>query len=497
VYRVPISLFRGIARLRTSYALGFRFHFFSVLSSFLKMTTTLENSPQQTTTDLKSLASDVVRRAKEGGASAAECVIREGDEFSTTVRLGQVETLKESGSRSIGVRVFFGQRAASTYSSDFSPAGIERMLKSALELARITSEDPYAGIPEVTELGSIKGNLDLYHEDVYSLPGAERIDYARRAEKAALDSDARIKNSDGGSFDAATGQKILVNSHGFVGQYRRSYCSVAAVPIAQDESGNMQRDYWYSVSRSLGHLEPAERVGKEAARRTLRRLGARKAKTATVPVILDPMVARSMLEHIFEGVNGDSVYRGASFLAGKLGERIAGTNVTVVDDGTMVGGFGTSPFDGEGVPTRRTVVIEKGVLKSYLLNTYTAKKLGLATTANASRGLAGTPGIGPGNYFLEPGSKTAKQIIGEIKDGLYVTEFLGHGANLVTGDYSRGASGMWIVNGELAYPVEEITVAGNLKEMFKNISEIGSDLEFRGSVASPTIRMDGLTVGGE
>ncbi|HEY1401743.1 MAG TPA: TldD/PmbA family protein [Terriglobales bacterium] len=460
------------------------------------MTTTLETNPQ-VATDLKLLATDVVGRAMQGGATAAECVAREGDEFSTVVRLGQVETLKEAGSRSVGVRVFFGQRAASTYSSDFSSAGIERMLKSALELAKITSEDPYAGIPEADKLGSLSGDLDLYHEDVYSLAGAERIDYARRAEKAALDSDPRIKNSEGGSFDAATGRKVLANSHGFVGEYRRSYCSVAAVPIAQDEAGHMQRDYWYSVARSLARLDPAEQVGKEAARRTLRRLGARKAKTAHVPVVLDPMVANSMLEHIFEGVNGDSVYRGASFLAGKLGQQIAGSNITVIDDGTMIGGFGTSPFDGEGIPTRRTVVIENGVLKSYLLNTYTAKKLGLETTANASRGLAGTPGIGPGNYFLHAGTKTPEQIIGDIKDGLYVTEFLGMGVNLVTGDYSRGASGLWIVNGELAYPVEEITVAGNLKDIFNNISEIGSDLEFRGSVACPTIRIDGLTVGGE
>jgi PmbA protein len=460
------------------------------------MTTTLETSSPQTT-DLKSIATDVVRRAMNSGASAAECVAREGDEFSTLVRLGQVETLKESGSRAIGIRVFFGQRSASTYSSDFSPAGIERMLKSALELAKITSEDPFSGIPDAASLGKLTGSLDLYHEDVYSLPGSERIEYARRAEKAALDTDPRLKNSDGGSFDAATGRKVLANSHGFLGEYRRSYCSVAAVPIAQDEQGNMQRDYWYSVSRSLAKLEPAEQVGKEAARRTLRRLGARKVKTAHVPVVLDPMVASSMLEHIFEGVNGDSVYRGASFLAGKLGEAIAGANVNVIDDGTIVGGFGTAPFDGEGVPTRRTVVIENGVLKSYLLNTYTAKKLNLATTGNAARGLAGTPGIAPGNYFLQAGKKTPQKIIGEIKDGLYITEFLGHGANLVTGDYSRGASGLWIVNGELAYPVEEITVAGNLKEMFKNISEIGSNLEFRGSVASPTIRIDGLTVGGE
>ena len=459
--------------------------------------TQLETRSAETQTDLKEIAQDIVRRAMAGGATASECVVREGDEFSTLVRLGEVETLKESGSKAIGVRVFNGQRAASTYSSDFSRAGLDRMVKSALELSKITSEDPFGGIPDASQLGSISGDLDLYSADVYSLPGEERISYARRTEKAALDYDPRLRNSDGGSFDAATGHKVLANSHGFVGEYRRSYCSIAAVPIAQTEDGAMQRDYWFSVARSLSRLDSPENVGKIAAQRTLRRLGARKVKTAHVPVVLDPLVAVSMLDHIFEGVNGDSVYRGASFLAGKLGQKIAGDRVNVIDDGTMPGGFGTSPFDGEGVPTRRTVVIENGVLNSYVLNTYTAKKLGLQTTGNASRGLAGTPGIGPGNYFLQPGTKTPQQIISEIKDGLYVTEFLGHGANLVTGDYSRGASGMWISGGELAYPVEEITVAGNLKEIFFNITEIGNDLEFRGAMACPTIRIDGLTVGGE
>jgi PmbA protein len=459
--------------------------------------TKLETQQPKLATDLREVAQDIVRRAMKGGATAAECVAREGDEFSTLVRLGQVETLKESGSRSIGVRIFFGQRSASTYSSDFSRSGLDRMLNSALELAKITSEDPFGGIPPADQLGQIHGDLDLYHQDVYSLPGADRIDYARRTEKAALDFDPRIKNSEGGSFDAATGHKVLANSHGFVGEFSRSYCSVAAVPIAQTDEGAMQRDYWFSVARTLKKLDSPEKVGRIAAERTLRRLGARKAKTAKVPVVFDPMVSTSILEHIFEGINGDSVYRGASFLAGKLGQKIAGDNVTIIDDGTIPGGFGTSPFDGEGIPTRRTVVIENGVLKSYLLNTYTAKKLGLQTTGNASRGLAGTPGIGPGNYFLQPGPKGAKDLIAGIKEGLYVTEFLGQGVNLVTGDYSRGASGLWISNGELTYPVEEITVAGNLKDLFFNISEIASDLEFRGAVAAPTIRIDGLIVGGE
>ena len=460
-------------------------------------TTGLETRNAKREAELRDLAQEVVRRAMQGGASGAECVVREGSEFSTVVRLGTVETLKESGAKAMGLRVFFGQRAASTHTSDFTASGVETLVKGALELARITSEDPHAGLPLPEQLGQIPGDLDLYHEDVYSLPTEERIAYARRAEEAAMKADARIQNSEGGSFDAATGRKVLANSLGFVGEYARSYCSVSAVPVAREENGAMQRDYWYSVARSLSRLESPEEVGRIAAQRTVRRLGARKVKSAKVPVVLDPLVARSILDNIFEGVNGDSVYRHASFLAGKLGEQVAGENVTVIDDGTLRGGFGTSPFDSEGVPTQRTAVIERGVLKSYLLNTYTAKKLGLKTTGNASRGLAGNPGIGVGNFFLQPGSKTPKEIIGEIKDGLYVTEFLGFGVNLVTGDFSRGASGLWIVNGELAYPVEEITVAGNLKDMLRNISQIGNDLEFRGSVAAPTLRIDGLTVAGE
>ena len=447
--------------------------------------------------DLKEIAVDVVRRAMAGGATAAEAVARDGNEFATVVRLGEVETLKESGSKAIGVRVFRGQRAASTYSSDFSREGLEQMVGSALALAEVTSEDPHAGLARPEELGSLPGDLDLYHPDVYSLSTADRIDYARRAEKAAMAADKRISNSEGGSFDAADGRRVLANSHGFVGEYRSSYCSVSAVPVAQGEGGAMQRDYWYSVARSLRKLESPEEVGRIAAQRTLRRLGARKVKTAHVPIVFDPMVARSLLESLFEGVNGDAVYRGASFLAGKLGERVAGENITVVDDGTMPGGFGSKPFDGEGVPSRRTVVLENGVLKSYLLNTYTAKKLGLQTTGNAARGLAGNPGIGVGNFFLEPGKSTPEAIIGGISEGLYVTEFLGFGVNLVTGDYSRGASGLWISKGELTFPVEEITVAGNLKDMLFHISEIGSDLEFRGSVAAPTLRIDGMTVAGE
>jgi PmbA protein len=448
-------------------------------------------------TDLHDIATDVVARAMRAGATAADAIVREGTEFSTVVRLGQVETLKESGSRGLGLRVFLGQRTASTYSSDFTREGIERLIQGALDLARVTSEDPFAGLPQPAQLGSLSGDLQLYYDDVYSLPPEERIDYARRAERAALETDPRLKNSDGGTFDASTGHRVLANSLGFVGESRRSYCSVAAIPIAQAENGAMQRDYWFSVARTLSKLESPEAVGREAARRTLRRLGARKVASTRVPVVLDPLVAGNILDHIFSAVTGDAVYRQSSFLAGKLGEKIAGDNVTVVDDGTMPGGFGTSPFDGEGVPTRRTVVIEKGVLKSYLLNTYTARKLGLQTTGNAARGLAGNPGIGSGNFFLQQGTRTRQQIIADVKRGFYITELLGFGVNLVTGDFSQGASGLWIENGGFAFPVEEVTVAGNLKDMLHNISEIGSDLEFRGSTAAPTLRIEGMTIAGE
>ncbi len=448
-------------------------------------------------TELRELAAGVVKRAVELGASASEAVASEGSEFSTVVRLGEVETLKESGSRALGVRVFVGQRAANTTTSDLSAEGVERLVRAAIELAKITSEDPMGGIPEASQLGQIPGELGLYYDDVYSLSNPERIEQARRAERAALEVDSRLTNSEGGTFDASVGHKVLANSHGFLGEYRSSYCSISAIPIASDEAGNMQRDYWYSVARTLAKLDSPEEVGRIAAERTLRRLGARKIKTQKVPIVFDRQTAGSLLDHIFDAANGDAIYRHASFLAGKLGQKPFGSNLTVIDDGTIAGGFGTRPFDSEGVPTRRTTVIENGELKSYLLNTYTAKKLGLATTGNASRGLAGTPGIGNGNFYLQPGEKSQEEIIRGVKQGLLVTEFLGFGVNLVTGDFSRGASGIWIENGELAYPVEEITVAGNLAEMFSNVAEIGSDLIWRGSVACPTLRIEGMTIAGE
>jgi PmbA protein len=456
---------------------------------------------KENTSDLESLAADVVAMAMKAGASDAEAVAREGDEFSVNVRMGQVETLKDAGSRGLGLRVFLGQRSASASTSDLTPEGIRQLVDGALALAKVTEEDPFSGLPETGEFGSFPGDLHLYHEDVYSLPGSERIEWARRAEAAALAADPRITNSDGGSFDAATGFKALANSRGFTGCYRTSYAGVAAAPLAQDANGAMQRDAWWSSARRLADLASPESIGKEAARRALRRLGARRVPTQRVPIVFAPEVARTLIGSLFEAVSGDSIWRGASFLAGRLGSQIAASSLTIVDDHTMllstgIGGFGSSPFDGEGLPTQRTVVVENGVLRNYLLNTYTARKLGMKSTHNASRGLAGTPGIGCGNLYVEAGTRTPEDILAGVPTGLYVTSLMGFGVNVVTGDYSRGATGLWIENGQLTHAVEEVTIAGNLAEMLMNVTAIGSDLEFRSAAASPTLRIDGMTIAG-
>jgi PmbA protein len=447
------------------------------------------------TNHLAELAQDVVRQALEAGASDAECTISEGHEFSSNVRLREIENLKEAGSRGAGLRILVGKRTGSSYTSDLSRAGLDHMVKSAVELADLTTEDPHAGLPDPEEFGTLQADLQLYSPSVANLDTGLKIETARRAECAALDFDPRIANSDGASFDNYVGRHVFANSRGFGGEYRSSYCSLSTSPVAK-EGDSMERDYWYTMSRSFEGLEAPEYVGTTAARRALRRLNATKVETQKVPVIFEPRTARSLLDHIYEAVHGMAIYRHESFLAQKLGERVAAKAVTVIDDGTIPGLFGTSPFDDEGVPSRRTVVIERGVLKSYLLNTYAARKLGMKTTGNASRGLTGNAGIGHGNLFLEAGVQTPEQIVAGVRNGFYVTELMGFGVNVVTGDYSRGAAGLWIRDGELAFAVSEVTIAGNLMEMFQGIEAVGSDLEFRGSVAAPTIKIGEMTVGG-
>ena len=442
------------------------------------------------------LATETIRLALDRGATDAECTLAEGEEFSALVRMRSLETLKDAGSRAAGLRVLVGQRVGSSYTSDLSAEGIRKLVDSAIELAAISSEDPHAGLPQPSELGKLTTDLQLFSVDVNTLDTDHRIEQARQTEEAAFAADPRITNSEGASFSAYSGERLFANSRGFLGSYRTSSCSLSTTPVAR-QGEFMERDYWYSSARSYSRIESPAHIGRRAAERTVRRLGARKVATQKVPVIFDPQTARSLLGNIFDAVEGDAVYRQASFLAGKLGERVASENVTIVDDGTLPGLFGTSPFDDEGVPSRRTVVIDRGVLRSYLLNTYTALKLAMKTTGNAARGITGNTGVGHGNLFLEKGERSPDELVRGIRKGLYVTELIGSGVNIVTGDYSRGAAGQWIENGEFAYPVSEITIASTLQRMLMDIEPPGSDLEFRSSVASPTLVIREMTVSGQ
>jgi len=445
---------------------------------------------------LESLARDIVKMAMDRGATGAEVTISEGDEFSVNVRMREVESLKQAGSRGAGLRVLRGKCTGSSYTSDLTIDGVRKMVDSAMDLVAVTTEDPHAGLPESAELGSVGGDLQLYSPGIEQLETSFKIACAREAEEAALTLDPRIANSEGASFDSYQGARIFANSIGFSGSYRTSSCSLSVVPVAR-ENESMERDYWYSAARCFDKLEKPADIGRKAAQRAVRRLGARKVPTQKAPVIFEPRTAKSLLDNIFEAVHGESIYRKASFLAGKLGEKIASENLTIIDDSTIPGLFGTCPFDDEGVPSRRTVVIERGVLKSYLLNTYTARKLGMKSTGSASRGITGNAGIGHGNFYLEPGATGPEKLIASLKSGFYVTELMGFGVNVVTGDYSRGAAGLWIENGELAYPVSEVTIAGNLKQMLLDIEAVGDDLEFRGSTAAPTVLLREMTISGQ
>lgn len=449
----------------------------------------------QTFMEYRDLADEVLRKAKSLGSSGAEVFIVEDESFSVLVRMRGVDTVKSAREKRLGVRVFVGQRSATTATSDFSPVSIERLLSDTVAMANATPADPAGGLPDSSAFATDLPDLDLWDCDAGALPIPDRIALASRAEAAALDFDTRIGNSEGSDYGHREARVHFANSHGFSGEYRASAVSLSATPIAKDDGG-MQRDGWYSTQRRLSRLEAPESVGRTAARRALRRLGARKVATQQVPVVFDPDMSASLLRSVCGAVSGSAIYRGASFLVGKLGQQVAAPGLTVIDDGRIPGGLGSRPFDGEGLPTRRTVVIENGVLASYLLDTYTARKLEMASTGNASRSLGQRPTVGPMNFYTRPGDVPPDEIVRSVDRGLYVTEMIGFGVNLVTGDYSRGAAGMWIEKGELAFPVEEITIAGNLKDMLRDIEMIGNDLEWRSSIAAPTLKIGRMTVAG-
>lgn len=442
----------------------------------------------------KEFAADVAQGAVKRGASAAEVIIRQRTEFSVGVRLGDVETLQESTDNGLGLRVLIDGRQASVSGSDFNPDAVRSLMDEAVELARLTSPDDTAGLPEPQELATTFPDLDLWDEAIVSLSPEDQIEMALRAERAAQGYSDLISNFDGGGLDSSYGSIILANSLGFAGEFRSTSCSLASVPVAA-ENGKMQRDHWYDVRRKLSEMDTPEEIGVVAARRTLRKLGSRSVPTQAVPVVLEPNIARDFLGDIFNAASGEAIFRKASFLVGQLGEQIASERLTVIDDGLIPQGLGSRPFDGEGLPSRRTVVISGGVLESYLLNSYTARKLGLKSTANAGRVLSGPPGVEAGNLYIEPGQHSPDEIIKSVSKGLLITELLGFGVNIVTGDYSRSAGGIWIEKGELTFPVQGVTIAGNLKEMLKSIEMIGNDLDFRGNIVSPTLLIGRMTIG--
>ena len=441
------------------------------------------------------LAADVLARAKAGGATEADIVVADGETFSVQVRVGAVDRLTKAREKRLGLRVFVGKRSATTSTSDFSKESLERLVSETCTLAKAVVEDQVSGLPDAPLMAADLPDLDLYDETV--LGTETQIDWAKRGEAAAFAADPRVTNSEGSEFDSSSGRVVLANSHGFVGSYKSSSFSLSVSPIASDaQTGLMQRDAWYEVQRKFSRLASAESIGQEAARRTVRRLGARRVATKRVPVVFDQETAGSLLANLCSAVSGYGLYKRASFLIDQLGQTIASDRITIYDDGRMVGGLGSRPFDGEGLATRKSTIVERGVLTSYLLDTYSGKKLGLPSTGSASRSVGESPSVGPTNFYLVPGMKTPEEIIGSVKEGLYLTEVIGFGINMVTGDYSRGASGFWIENGELAFPVEEITIAGNLKQMLKDVEVVGNDLVFRGRIASPTLKISEMMVAG-
>jgi PmbA protein len=445
---------------------------------------------------LQQKAQHVIDRARKSGASAADVMIREDDSFSVTVRMGEIETLKEAISRSLMLRVFIGKRTATSHTSDISEAVVDRLVDETVEMARLTSEDESGGLPESSYFHSTFPDLRLLDPTWENLTHEERIDLAIRTEKAAFATDPAIANSEGASFDYARSHVALANTSGFAGQYEGTGGSLVCVPIAQSSEG-MQRDHWVSAARHRNQLEAPEAIGRKAAERAVRRLRARKIPTCQVPVVFDPLCARSLLSHIFDAVAGGAVYRRSSFLVDQIGQSVASPNVTIVDDARMPAGLGSCPFDDEGVATQTTPIIENGVLRNYLHSAYTARKLRSKPTGNGSRAASGVVTIGPTNFYLKAGTHSPEEIIRSIKSGLYVIEAIGFGVNTVTGDYSRGAVGIWIENGQFTYPVQEVTIASNLRDMLNNIELIGNDVTFVGAIAAPTLKISKMVISGE
>lgn len=434
---------------------------------------------------LERVVEQAISLARARGATAAEAGVGVSTGLSVTVRLGEVETLEYQRDRSLGVTVYAGQRKGSASTANLSPAAVEETVAKALSIASFTTDDEYAGLPDAALMASDLPDLDLCHPWELDAPAA--IELARRCEAAGLATDQRIRNSEGASVATHRKLRVFGNSHGFVGGYPSTSHSVSCVVLGQDD-GDMQRDYWYTAARDWRALEDIEEVGRKAARKAVERLGAGKLSTRKAPVLFAPDLARGLVGHFVGAIGGAAQYRRSSFLLDARGQQVFPEGISLIERPHLRGALGSAPFDSEGVATRDRELVVHGVLDGYLLDAYSARKLGLVTTGNAG----GVHNLVVQGHMLDP-----KTLLKKLGTGLLVTEMMGQGVNPVTGDYSRGAAGFWVENGEIARPVHEITVAGNLREMYRNIVAQGDDVDCRGSIHCGSLLVGEMTIAGD
>lgn len=445
--------------------------------------------------ELLEIARRVVQMARQQ-AEVAEASASSSWDLSAKVRLGKPELIEEAGQRGVSLRVLKDGRLAMTQTSDLSEAGLALLVKDALELAELCESDPLMG-PAPAELigGPPYPDLDPFDPSIADIDAKDALDRATRAESAALAADPRITLSEGASFSRSSQARALVLSGGFEAATRGSYASLSVVPVVEDEGGKKRRGYYWTAKRHQADLESEQFVGEEATRRTLAKLGSRKVPTGPAPIVFDADAARSILGTFAGPLLGSSLWRKSSYLLDRLGTEVASSLVTIIDDPLIPRGPGSRAFDGEGLDSRQNVVVRNGRLETYLLDCYSARKLGLQPTASASRG-GGSIGPATTNFVLQPGSLSREELIRSTERGLYVTEMMGFGFNPVTGDFSRGAAGFWIEDGRIAFPVSEVTISSNLDRMLRGIDLIASDLELKSSVAAPTFRVDSMIISG-
>lgn len=439
---------------------------------------------------LMELAENLISFGKANGADEIEISIQNNNEFNVDVRLGKIENLVEAGSRYLGLKVIKDKKTAFATSSDLSKETLQRIVKNAIKRASLASADEFSGLPPLTRTKIDISSLRLYDPEIPVVDIGKKIDMALQTENIAL-ADKRITNSHGASFETNVIKTILANTNGFLQEYEETFCSLS-LGLQAGQTDTKVEDYWFSTKRHFEELESPEEIAKKAVERTIRQLNPIKIKTQKAPVIFEPMMTSWLLGFLFACVSGVSIYQRLSFLVGKLGERIGNEKINIYDNGLMPGKLGTKPFDAEGVPCQKTTVFEKGVLKNYLCNTYAARKLKLKSTAN-SDGI----GVAPHNFYLQAGDIPPEKITASMDKGLILIRTIGHGLNPLTGDISRGAFGLWVENGEILYPVSEITISGNLGEILNKIEEVGNDLEFRSSFAGPTVKIEELMIAGE